>query len=98
MGKYFESNFPASKKYRITFLYEKMFSHTKTVVHDALEDAKALYDLMKESKKNDYKFVADISRISVNIEKAYLESARKVMKSMRNRKNKSHMSTNLREF
>jgi len=84
--KYFESNFPDWKKYRITFLYEKMFNHTKTDIHDALEDAKALCDLMKESKKHDYQFVADISKISVNTEEAYHESARKVMKSMRKRK------------
>ena len=78
--KYFESNFPDWKKYSISFLYEKMFYHTKTDVHDALEDAKALYDLMKESKKDDYQFVAYISKISVDIEEAYLESGRKVMK------------------
>ena len=57
-----------------------MFNHTKTDVHDALEDAKALYDLMKESKKDDNQFFADISKISVDIEEAYLESAGKVMK------------------
>ena len=96
--KYFESNFPDWKKYSISFLYEKMFNHTKTDVHDALEDAKALYDLMKESKKDDNQFFADISKISVDIKEAYLQSARKVMKSMRKRKNKSHMSTNLKKF
>ena len=80
-----------------------MFNHTKSDVHDALEDAKALYDLMKASKKDDNQFVADISKISVDIEEAYVESARKVMNSMRKRKtrNKSvyrDMSTNLKKF
>jgi len=75
-----------------------MFNHPKADVHDALEDAKALYDLMKECKKDDNHFVAGISKISVDIEEAYLESARKVMKSMRKRKSKRHMRTNLKNF
>ena len=96
---YFQSKFPEFEKHSISFLYEKIFNKVKTDVHDALEDAKALHDLMNESSKDSQEeLMKNISKNSVGIEEAYLESARKVMKSIQKRKNKDHMSTNLINF
>ena len=97
--KYFQSQYPNWEKYSISSMYEKMFNRTNTDVHDALEDAKALYELMEESgKHNKEELICNIEKTSIEIEEAYLESARKVFKSIRKRKNKGHMSTNLKKF
>ena len=49
----FETNFPDWKKYKISAMYLKIFDAEKVNIHDALEDAKALYEIMEEVIKDD---------------------------------------------
>ena len=97
--KYFQSCFPDWKKYNISSMYLKTFHHEKTDVHDALEDAKALYEIMEEMNKNNRdELIQAILKDSVGIDDGYTISAKRVAKSIRKRKVKEHMSTNVKRF
>jgi hypothetical protein len=97
--KYFESKFPDWEKYNISAMYIKLFNQEKTDVHNALEDAKALYEIMEEINKDDKdSFIKTVLKQSVCVEDGYTISARKVITSLRKRKIKPHMSTNVKRF
>ena len=97
--KYFESHFPDWEKYNISAMYMKTFNCVKTDVHDALEDAKALHDIIKETHKTTKDlFMERILKASVSIEDGYTISAKKVSTSIRKRKMKPHMSSNVKMF
>ena len=80
---YLQTHFPDWKNYSISFLCRKILKKENPNPHDALEDAKALHDIMEElNKENREKFIRDILKLSVSVNKGLKDSNERLIKTL----------------
>ena len=97
--QYFQSSFPDWEKHKISYMSEKLLGEEMNNEHDALADAWALYKIMERTKQDcDELFIQTLLKHAISVDEGYRISAMKVAKSMRKRKIKSHMSSNVKRF
>ena len=97
---YCQTKFKNWGKYNVPFLHKKVFNREKADVHDALEDATALHDIMEEiNKETKETYIETLLQQSFSVEAGHKMAKTRIARSLNKKPMKKHrMTKNLIRF
>jgi len=95
--KYFEQNFKDWNKYKLTSIYGRMFPDRKAFpAHDALEDSKALCDIIEKLRDGEKDVVKEILEHCFDVEKCCDIARKRVKKTLQKSATKKNRNSDPR--
>jgi len=82
--RFFQRNFKSWDKYKLTLIYKRIFPNREAFkAHDALEDSKALCDIIEELTKGNEELINDVIDHCFDVEKSCEIAKRKIKKTLK---------------
>jgi len=95
--RFFQRNFKSWDKYKLTSIYKRIFPNREAfLAHDALEDSKALCDIIENLIKGNEELINDVINHCFDVEKSSEIAKRKIKKTLQKSASKKNSNSDSR--